>query len=360
MKLQELRKRIDETDEKILGLLSERARLAKEAAIEKASSGTAAFVPSREQQLIASLQRKNNGLLPNSAVQKVFSEIVSACRAIEASLKIAFLGPEATFSQEAALKKFGSGATFVPCGSIAEVFKVVENRNADYGVVPIESSAEGTVSHTLDNFLNSNLSIVAETVVEVKQNLLSGEKNIGAIKTLYSHPQALAQCNQWVAKNLAAAKIVEAPSTAMAAELAAKKKGAAAIASSLAAEKFGLNLLAEGIQDNAQNLTRFLVIGNGKARPQKSAKDKTSIVFSVKHEPGTLFKALRPLQSHGLNMTKIESRPTRQKAWEVVFFIDFEGFAEDEKVQAALKEMKEQCLFLRILGSYPEEVSVSE
>jgi len=357
MGLEEKRKKIDEVDGKMLELLNQRAVLAKEIYAEKEKQGSSAYAPEREKQVLESIMQKNKGPLSNESVDAIYQSIVSECRALEAKTKVAYLGPKTTFTHMAALKNFGKPCTFVAKPSIAEVFLEVEKGNAEYGVVPIENSTEGTVNHTLDVFMQSGLNIVAEVMLDVRHNLLSKHK-LNEIKRIYSHSSALAQCRKWIAANLPKAELVDCSSTANAAEQAAQQPNSAAIASELAAREHGLNVLAENIQDLAHNITRFLVIG--KILTKKSGKDKTSIMFSVKHEPGSLFRSLQSFAENNINMTKIESRPTREKIWEVVFFVDFEGYIEEKEIQAALDGMKENCLFVKILGSYPMEANVSE
>jgi len=272
-------------------------------------------------------------------------------------MNISFFGPETTFTHLAALKHFGEKNTFVPKKSISEVFESVEKKETDFGVVPVENSTEGSVAHTFDSFFDSKLKIIAEIVIPIEQCLLSGsgKKNITKI---FSHPQPIGQCRKYLAKNFSNAEIVEAPSTAAAALLASKEKNSAAIASCLAAEKFGLKIIERGINDEHDNQTRFLVIGN--KIPKITGKDKTSILFSTKNVPGALYKVLGIFSKYNINMTKIESRPSKKKTWEVVFFIDFEGHEGDEKIKKALLELHEYCDFLNVLGSYPEKVGIIE
>lgn len=273
------------------------------------------------------------------------------------SKKIAFLGPETTFSHIAALKKFGAGAEFNAKASIAEVFSAVERNEAEFGVVPVENTMEGSIVSTYDMFLDSELNITAEITLDMKHDLVSAHK-LSEIRKVFSHSQALAQCKSWLKEKLPRAELIETTSTARAAEQASLYLHSAAIATRLAAERFGLNIIAESVQEPEKNIMRFLVIG--KAKPEKTEKNKTSILFSVKNEAGALFDALAALKEHNINMTKIESRPSRQKPWEVVFFIDFEGYCDDANVKKALAKMEEKCLFLRVLGSYAEEMTISE
>ncbi len=353
--MDKIRKRIDAVDDKILSLLQQRLHLAEAIGREKKANSKLVFVPAREAIVLDRLLKKR-GKLPAASLKGIFSEIIAACRAAEKPLVVSYLGPKTTFTHMAALKKFGSTVQLAARDSIESVFSSVEKGEADYGVVPVENSIEGTVSHTLDMFMDSSLNIVSEIVTDVRHHLLS-RSSLQKIKTVYSHPQALAQCRRWLAKNLPKAEFVEASSTARAAELAALHRNSAAVASGLAAKEFNLGIVARNLEDAAANVTRFLVIG--KEQNSMSGKDKTSIMFSVKHRAGALFRALQPFERHGINMTKIESRPSRKKLWEVIFFVDFEGFKEDEKVKKALAELEQHCLFVKVLGSYPEEVSVS-
>ncbi len=357
MTLEKKRKEIDEIDEKILNLLNERAKIAKAISGEKRKEGGKVYAPERERALLEKLFEKNKGPLSNKALESIYRNIISECRALEAPLKIAYLGPKTTFTHMAAIKNFGSSCSFIPKNSIKEVFSEIEKEEADYGVVPIENSTEGTVSHTLDVFMESELNIVAEVMLDIKHNLLS-KHPLEEIKKVYSQPSALAQCRNWLSSNLPGVELIESSSTAKAAELASLYHSSAAIASELAAKEHGLNIVAKNIQDSPYNVTRFLVIG--RVKPKRAEKNKTSIMFSVKHEPGTLFKALQSFSDNKINMTKIESRPAKKKIWEVVFFIDFEGYIEDSNIRKALGKMKKNCLFVKILGSYPMEVSVSE
>lgn len=350
--LDDLRRRIDEIDHKILKLLCERGKLVQVVGKKKQKHNLSFYSPAREKQILDRLTKENPGPLSPLAVRTIFGEILSSCRALEKPLRISYLGPEATFTHMAVLAKFGSQVEGLPQGSIADVFQQVEKGEADYGVVPIENSTEGAVSHTLDMFINCNLNVCAEVYLNISHNLL-GNGTLLSVKKVYSKLEAIAQCKRWIQNNLSnKVHVVETSSTSHAAQLAAKEKGAAAIASSLAASYYNLRMLAQNIQDLANNKTRFLVISKHAA--DKSGNDKTSVMFSVKHTAGALFKALEPLYRNKINMTMIESRPTGQKLWEYVFFIDVEGHNEDPEVKRAVKEMRKHCLFMKILGSYPE------
>jgi chorismate mutase/prephenate dehydratase len=351
--LKKLREQIDRLDEQLLKLLNDRGRLVENIGALKGKSGQSVFVPSREQSLLQRLKRLNRGPLPDDAVHDVFYEIVHACRSLQKKLKISYFGPEATFTHQAALKTFGPQADMQPVASIADVFAEVEKGRADYGVVPIENSTEGVVNHTLDMFVDSGSSICAEVELPIWHFLLGRETDYRRkrIRTLYSHYQALAQCRQWIEAHLPGVRVVEAASTSEAARIARRAPRSVAIASKVAAELYGLDVLESRIEDAANNYTRFLVIG--KTAPHATGRDKTSIMFSVKDRVGALHEILASFRKLGINMTKIESRPTRQRAWEYIFFVDFIGHRSDPKVQKAMALLEKSCAFLKVLGSYP-------
>jgi chorismate mutase / prephenate dehydratase len=347
-----LRKRIDRLDKSLLGLLSERAKLVKSIGNLKLQNGQSIYVPGREKTLLLKLQSKNPGPLSNEAVEGLFREIVHACRNLQKQMTVAYFGPEASFSHSAALQCFGRGAKLEPVRTISEVFSEVDKGRADFGVVPIENSLGGGVYHTLDMFIESPLSICAELELPIHHYVMSRSvRDLGKIKTLFSHYQALSQCRNWVDEYLPKARVVESTSTSEAATQAGRLAGTAAIASKLAAERYGLEILASRIEDSSQNSTRFLVIGT--AAPEPTGRDKTSIMFSIKDRPGALFDMLLPFKKARLNLTKIESRPTRQKAWEYIFFVDFNGHRSEARVKEALAKLERSCVFLKILGSYP-------
>lgn len=349
--LDKLRSHIDEIDEKILALLNRRAEIALEVGKIKHEENRVFYSPERERKIIERLQSINKGPFPNDALKVVFKEIFSASLSLERTLNVACLGPFATFTHLAALRHFGASARFIPVESIKAVFETVDASKADYGVVPIENSNEGVVSYTLDMFMDYELKITAEVMLEVSHNLISQAKNIKDIKKIYSHPQPTAQCRGWLEKNLPNIAIIESTSTAKAAELASKDPAAAAIASELAAKMYNLNFIERDIEDNKHNYTRFLVIS--REGVPKSGKDKTSVMFSIKDRAGALYEILSPFKKMGINLTKIESRPSRRKAWEYIFFVDMEGHIEDKKVRKAIEHVKEGCLYLKVLGSYP-------
>lgn len=351
-KINELRKKIDKIDENILELLNKRAEAAILIGEEKSKTRSNFHIPDREMEIIVRLTRINNGPFPNDSLKSVYREILSATLSLERPLTIAYLGPQATFTHLAAMNQFGSSAVYIPSDRLDTIFSEVEAGRADYGVVPVENSMEGVVTHTLDLFVDSNVHICGEILLEIHQNLLSRCKNMKEIKKIYSHPQPIAQCRLWLEGNLPKTPHYEVSSTAKAAEMAAKEKGAAAIASEAAAGLYGLTMLAKDIEDSKNNYTRFLIIG--KIKRGRSGSDKTSILVSIKDRVGALYDILNPFAKSKINLTKIESRPLRKRAWEYVFFIDFEGHIEDKKVSDTVEKLKKDVLFLKILGSYPK------
>jgi len=351
MRIDDLRKRIDEIDSQILKLLNRRAELVIDVGRLKAEQNMEFHVPQREEEIYARLTGENTGPFPPQAVRPVFREVISACLSLEHPLRVAYLGPRATFSHLAAMERFGLSAQFLAVRSIGEVFAEVEKGNADYGVVPVENSTEGIVSHTLDRFVDSSLLICGEVVVETALHLMGRASGLAEIRQIYSHPHALAESRKWLEAHSAHLPVVETSSTAAAAETAASEPGAAAIASELAASLYGLSILQRRIEDHPNNLTRFLVIGRKATAP--TATDKTSILFSIKDRVGALHRMLHPFADHQINLTKIESRPSKQRVWEYVFYVDFEGHASEPRVQRALETLRDECIFLKVLGSYP-------
>ncbi len=351
MTLAEIRQQIDELDTQLLKLLNARADLVHEIGCVKKRDGSAIYAPEREEQVFQALVKKSNGRLPEVAIRAIYREIMSASLALEKDLTIAYLGPEATWSHQAARLKFGASVRYAAQSSIAEVFNVVARGNADYGVVPIENSTEGAVNYTLDVFMESELQICAQFTLRIENSLLAKIPR-AEIRKIYSHPQVIGQCRQWLRHNLPNVEITEVSSTTRAAEMAAGEPGAAAIAGRMAAEVYGLNVLEAAIQDSPNNTTRFLVIGHSASPP--TGNDKTSLMFCVQDKPGALFSALEPFQRLGINMSKIESRPSKRKAWEYFFFVDIDGHANDPKVAAALSELEKHCTFVKILGTYPQ------
>ena len=349
--LEPLRQRIDSLDDDILSLLNERAKVVIEVGKAKTGKKQDFYVPSREQAIYERLTKANPGPFPSEAIRRVFREIISASLALEQPMKVAFLGPQATFTHAAALQQFGLSAQLVAQKSIPAVFEEVLRGRAHYGVVPVENSTEGIVSHTLDMFMDSDLQINAEILLEISHDLLSLSGRLENVKKVVSHPQALAQCRKWLEDNLPDIPLVDVGSTALAAQMVGEDETAAAIASEMAATLYGLRVAKKKIEDNPNNFTRFLVIGLN--RPARSGRDKTSIMFSVKDEPGILYRMLEPFSKRQINLSKIESRPLKKKAWEYIFFLDIEGHFEDQKVKEAVEELGACCQFIKVLGSYP-------
>ncbi|WP_447985367.1 prephenate dehydratase [Nitrospira sp. Nam74] len=347
------RKAIDELDDELLRLLNERSKNVIEIGKLKRRSDMEAHLhtPRREAEIIERLMQENTGPFPNEAIRSVYREIMSASLSLEGPQKVAYLGPPATFTHLACIQKFGNSAQYIPVTSIKEVFNEVERDRAHFGIVPIENSTEGVVNHTLDMFIDSNLVIYGEVLQEVSHHLLSKTGRVEDIKTIYSHPHAIAQCRNWLETNVPRIPVGEVPSTARAAEVSATDSTVAAIASQLAGELYGLKVVRSRIEDNVNNFTRFLVLSQ--KPPERTGKDKTSVMLSVKDKVGALYDLLRPFASHGINLTKIESRPSRRKAWEYIFFVDIEGHVDEDRVKKALEEIKGRCLFMKILGSYP-------
>ncbi|MGA2090293.1 MAG: prephenate dehydratase [Endomicrobiales bacterium] len=349
--IEHLRKQIDSVDEGILDLLSRRAGLVKQVGSVKMKTGQDFYIPHREKKIITGLQKKNKGLLPPGAIESIYREILSACRSLESRIKVAFFGREASYTHEASLKNFGVAAQYSAVPTIADVFGEVEKNRADFGVVPIENSTEGVVNHTLDMFIESDLVICAEISMPIRNYLLSVSGIKKNIKKVYSHPQPLAQCRTWLETNLPGIPVIETLSTSEAARRVVSEPDAAAIASRSAGQLYGLETVEQNIEDNPENCTRFLVIGRNCA--QSSGTDKTSVMFSIKDKVGALHDILMTFKHQGINLTKIESRPTKKKAWEYIFFVDFLGHISQSRVQKALKALEHHCVFLKVLGSYP-------
>jgi len=353
--LKALRDRIDSTDEKIIYLIKKRMEIVKEIAKIKREKGLPILDPEREEDLYRRIRREAEKLgLDGSDTETIFREIVSVSRKLQGEERIvAFLGPRGTFTEEAARKLFPTtGTQFIPCTSIFDTFRSVSSGGAQYGVVPVENSTEGSVNTTLDLLLESDLMLWGEIDLPISHNLLCRPgTDLDEIRIIISHPQALAQCRRYLEEHFPAVELREASSTGSAVELAKDLNNAAAIGTSLAAKIYGMEIAAEAIQDNSLNYTRFLVLSKNDRKP--TGNDKTSIVFSVKHVPGALYSALQVFAENNINMTKIESRPTKQKQWEYVFFIDFEGHRNSKIVSEALDNLRDRTLFLKILGSYP-------
>jgi chorismate mutase/prephenate dehydratase len=350
MNIGDHRKAIDKLDAQIVKLLNERTRHVLEIGQMKLKAGEEIYAPHRELAVLQRICRQNSGPITAESLRAIYREIMSSALSLEKSMTIAFLGPEATFTHQAAVRRFGSSLRYSAQKTIADVFAEVSRNRADYGVVPVENSTEGVVTHTLDMFVDSELKIVAQIVMRIQQCLV-GNCRRTQIKKLFSHPQALAQCRGWVQNNLPNVEVIETSSTTRAAEHAAATKNAAAIASSLAAERCHLRVLEADIQDNSENVTRFLVLGRQISPP--TGRDRTSLMLSIADEVGALHRALSAFRRFRLNMTKIESRPNKRKAWEYYFFVDCDGHMNDRRVGKAIEVLNEHCNLVKVLGSYP-------
>jgi chorismate mutase / prephenate dehydratase len=352
-----IRKRIDAIDARLQALIAERARLAREVGSSKRAAGTAEYYrPEREAEILATVLKRNRGPLSDEEMVRLFREIMSACLAQQEPLKVAFLGPEGTFTQQAVYRHFGHSVRAVPLPAIDEVFREVESATADFAVVPIENSTEGMVNHTVDMFLSSPLKICGEVELRIHQHLLGRMKGLRRIQRLCSHLQSFAQCRQWLDEHLPKVERIACGSNAEAARRARDEDGTAAIAGQAAAEVYGLNVLVPEIEDRPDNTTRFLVVGRKILAP--SGRDRTTLLISAPDTAGSgaLVRLLEPLARHGVNMTRLESRPSRRKKWDYVFFLDLEGHADDAPVAAALAELKARASLFRLLGSYPRAV----
>ena len=353
--LADLRVDIDALDQEILALLNRRALVAEEVGEVKKREGTPFFRPDRVASVIARIQAANQGPLKAQHIAAVWNEIMSACLSLESPVRVAYLGPAGTFSEQAAVQFFGSSIEHVPCTSIDEVFRATASGGATFGVVPVENSSEGVVSRSLDLFLNSPLHIVGETSLLVKHNLLRLENSLDDIKAVYAHPQALAQCHNWLNTHLPLAERHAAASNAEGARLASTNSQWAAIASERAGTQFGLHNAAHGIQDDAFNRTRFAVVCLPQTLPSPppSNKDCISLVVSVSNRPGAVHDLLVPLKENGVSMTRFESRPARSGQWDYYFYIDLEGHPSQPNVKNALLELQQICAFYKVLGNYP-------
>jgi chorismate mutase/prephenate dehydratase len=357
--LQELRESIDALDTQILSLLNDRAQCAHEVGELKKREGSAVFRPDREAQVINKLQSLNertNGLLKPHSIGNIWREVMSACRALEAPQRIAYLGPAGTFSQQAALAFFGTSVTEVACPSIDEVFRATASGTADFGVVPIENSTEGVIARSLDLLLQSPAHIIGELSLLVRHHLLRQSNSRDGIQVVLAHPQALAQCQEWLSKHLPNAERRAVSSNAEGARLAAEHPEWAAIASERAGSEYGLHNVAPAIQDDAHNRTRFAIIclPSTLEAPTATGRDCTSLAVSVVNRPGALHDLLVPLKRHGVSMTRFESRPARQGQWEYIFFIDLVGHPSEANMHAALEDLKKLCAFYKVLGTYPQ------
>jgi len=357
--LNQLRSRIDELDSQIIDKLNERLRVAIKIGRLKSGGKIPVFHPEREKQVISNIVGHNSGgVFPKNLLINIYTEIMSASRSLQSPLRIAYLGPKATYTHMALCRHFGSAVEGIPVESIEETFRAVENGKTAYGVVPVENSTEGVVTHTLDRFVDSQLNIVSEIYMNISHCLLSRCTDIKAIGKIYSHPQSFSQCRLWLNSNLSSVEKMETSSNSRAAEMAAEEESAAAIAGKIAGGVYDLNILASHIEDNPENMTRFLVIGKDLCKP--TDRDKTSLVCSVKDRPGALHDLLSAFSSRNINMTRIESRPTRKKAWQYLFFIDLEGHVEDPAIRQTLEELEETTQYIHVLGSYPVGSTVFE
>ena len=352
MNIPEHRKAIDKLDAQIVKLLNERTRHVLAIGEIKLKAGEEIYAPHRERAVLQRICRKNQGPITNESLRAIYREIMSSALSLEKSMTIAYLGPEATFTHQAAIRRFGSSLRYAPQKTITDVFTEVSKSRADYGVVPVENSTEGVVTHTLDMFVDSDLKIVAQIVLPVQHCLLSQLPARRRSRSSTPIRRRSAQCRGWVQTNLPRVEIIETSSNARSAELAAKEKGAAAIAGVLAAEKYGLPVLEHDIQDNAANATRFLVLGRQCSPP--TGNDRTSLMFSIADQVGALYSALAAFRRYRINMTKIESRPSKRKAWEYFFFVDCDGHMEDRRLAKAISLLGEHCSYVKVLGSYPD------
>jgi chorismate mutase/prephenate dehydratase len=352
-RLRKVREAIDSIDRDLVAQLNERARLVAEVGRIKQDFGAPVFQPEREAEVLRRVTQANGGPLPDASIEAIYREIMSAARSMQRPLTVAYLGPQGTFSELAMIRRFGSSTGALSCASIDEVFRAAECGSADYAVVPVENSTEGAVSRSLDLLLTTSLVIVAEVSVPVHLYLLARDAGLGGVTRVLGHAQALGQCVAWLNQHAPALERVAVASNAEAARQASRDPTAAAVAGEQAAVRYGLQVAAALIQDDANNRTRFLVLGRQPGR--RSGKDKTSLILSVANRAGAVYEMLAPLARHGVSMTRFESRPARTGAWEYHFFVDVEGHAQDEPVAAALRELQQACTFYRCLGSYPRD-----
>ena len=350
-KLKPLRDQIDAIDAQLLALLNERARVAQQVGHVKAETNAPVFRPEREAQVLARIADNNPGPLLSSDLQSIFREVMSACRALENRVTVAFLGPVGTYSEQAVWRQFGQAVDALPCVSIDEVFRSVEAGTAGFGVVPVETSTEGTVNRTLDLLLQTTLSISGEVALPVHHSLMTRSGSMDKVMRICAHSQALAQCQSWLNQHYPNVERHAVASNGEAARLASEDGSVAAIASEMAATRYGLSIVHAHIQDDPHNRTRFFVVG--RLTPSASVKDQTSLVLSVPNKPGAVYELLAPLAKHGVSMTRFESRPARTGRWDYYFYVDIEGHANDTKVAQALAELQAQAAFFKVLGSYP-------
>jgi len=349
--LDHLRDRLKKKDEKIVRLLNERARISLEIGDTKKREGLDIYDPTQENRIYSRLNEVNEGPLTERALKDIFTEILSASRTLQAPASVAYLGPEASFTHAAAQSHFGRSTLFSPGPTILDVFDQVERGKANWGVVPVENSLEGGVKLTLDRLLATPLHILGEIFLRINHSLLSTRKDLDGLKRIYSHPQALAQCQGWIRENLPHCSLHETDSTAKAARNVVEDAEGAAIASSSAAALYGLTVISEGIEDNPSNVTRFLVIGRGENGP--TGRDKTSILMGTRHMPGALYSSLQPFAQKEINLMKIESYPIKGSMWEYLFFVDFDGHVKEDKIRECLEDLGRHATFIKILGSYP-------
>jgi chorismate mutase/prephenate dehydratase len=357
MTLAELRKQIDAIDDQLLRLLSERADLVHKVGGLKKDSGLEIYAPEREEQLLRSLLERNDGRMTPESIRAIYREIMSASLAVEKTLAIAYLGPEGTWTHQAAREKFGASVRYLPQIDIASVFNQVSRHQADYGVVPVENSTEGAIDHTLDMFMESDLQICAQVMLNIENHLLAWNDR-EKISRLYSHPQVFGQCRDWLRRTMPGVELIEVSSTMRAAELASHEKNAGALAGRMAAEIYNLPIVERAVQDRSDNTTRFLIIGQQSS--PRTGRDRTSLMFGLRDQPGALFSALRPFGELKISLRKIESRPSRRKAWEYFLFADIEGHQEDETIRTAVNELRKNCSIVKILGSYPNIEPMAE
>ncbi len=346
------RKEIDRIDTEIIDLLNSRAKEAMKIGEIKKELGKPLYVPSREKQIYERLSKINHGPLPFEAIRRVYREIISASLSLEELQRIGYLGPEGTFTNLAAIKQFGLSAELIPMRGIPDVFDAVERGRLDYGIIPVENSLEGVVNHTLDMLAGSSIKICGEVFLEINQNLMNQSGKLEDVQRIYSHPHAIPQCRKWLAEHAADIPLYDVESTAKAAEIASKDAGAAAIASEMAEICYNLKIIERSIEDMPNNYTRFLIIGS--FQPLPTGNDKTSMVFSITHKSGSLYKALEVFASKGINMTKIESRPSKKQAWEYVFYVDTDGHRDVEPLKSVIDEFSESVTHFKVLGSYPK------
>jgi chorismate mutase/prephenate dehydratase len=351
--LDECRQRIDEIDRELVALLNERASVSLQVGRLKAGDGSNVYRPERELQVFRNVETAGEGPLPPEALRHIWSEILSSSRALQRRIKVGFLGPLGTFSHDAAVRQFGQSVELVPCATIPEVINTTARGEVDYGVVPVENTIEGQVGAALDALVEADVHASAEILLPVSQNLASATP-LEAIRKVYSQSVALGQVRSWLSKHLPDAEIVEVNSTARAVELG-KEPGAAGVGPEAAAQLYGVPIVARDIQDQANNVTRFLVVGRHTA--ERTGKDKTAIVFGVRHQAGALHEAIQIFARRGLNLTRIESRPSKRQPWEYVFFVDFQGHRTDPDAETAISELRERAQFVRVIGSWPEEMS---